>query len=145
MNYARIVIAAVVAWLVDSVYGFAVYGKGLESEFLRYPGVFRSMDGVMAYFPVMLAGGLIGMLALAYIFAKGYERGSGLQQGLRFGLVLAVFELGFFSMGLYATLNIGRKIAVEMAAAGIVEALVIGAVLGLVYKPSGIAVSTARV
>ena len=136
MNMSRLAMAAVAAWIVDSVYGYCVYGVGLASEFARYPGVFRPMDAVNGNLLLMFAGSLLGFFALAYIFAKGHEGGNGLAEGLRFGFVLAVFEFGMISIGNYAVMNIGRKIAVEMAVAGFVEGLLAGAVLGLVYKPA---------
>ena len=36
----------------------------------------------------------------------------------------------------YATLNIGRRLAAMTGAAGFVEWLVIGVIIGLVYKPA---------
>ncbi len=139
MNWSRLALAAVAAWIVDSVYGFAVYAKALESEFARFPGVFRPMDVVNGNLPLMFAGSLLAFFALAYIFAKGHEGGNGLAEGLRFGFVLAVFEFGAISIGNYGVMNIGRKIAVETAVAGFVEALISGAVLGLVYQPAALA------
>ena len=135
MNMSRVAAAAVVAWVVDGLYGFVVYGKALESEFNRYPGVFRSTQTVMGNMPLMFAGLLIAFFALAYIFAKGHEGGNGVAEGVRFGIVLGVFMFGMISIGNYCVLNIGRKIAAEMAVAGFVESIVIGAVLGAVYQP----------
>jgi hypothetical protein len=136
MNMSRVAAAAVVAWVVDGLYGFVVYGKALESEFNRYPGVFRSTEAVMGNMPLMLGGMLIAFFALAYIFAKGHEGGNGVAEGVRFGLVLGLFTFGAISVGNYCVLNVGRKIAVEMAVAGFVEAIIIGVVLGLVYQPA---------
>ena len=135
MNWSRLALAAVVAWVVDAVYGYCVYGVALIGELARYPGVFRPMDAVNAQLPLMFAGSLIGFFALAYIFAKGHEGGSGIAEGLRFGFVIAVFEFGLISVGNYAVLNIGRRIAAEMAVAGFAEAILSGVVLGLVYTP----------
>ena len=113
MNVSRVALAAVAAWIVDAVYGFCVYGKALESEFARYPDVFRPMAAMNGNLPLMFAGSLLAFFALAYIFAKGHEGGSGLAEGLRFGFVVGVFEFGVMSIGNYATLNVGRKIAVH--------------------------------
>ena len=44
MNYTRLVIAAVAAWVVDAAYGFLVWGQVLNGEFGRYPAVFRAAD-----------------------------------------------------------------------------------------------------
>ena len=136
MNYARLVLAAVAATVFDSLYGFLVYGMLMVPEFERYPGVFRSADAGMGFLPLMFAGLLIAILAAAMIYAKGYEGGSGLAEGARFGLLLAVFVVFAFVAVNYATLNIGRKLAVMTAAAGFVEWLLIGTIIGLVYKPA---------
>jgi hypothetical protein len=135
VNNRSLAIAAVVAWVVDSVYGFLVFGLALNSEFARYPGVFRSFDAVGTMLPLMFGSSLLGMLFVAYIFAKGHEGRSGLQEGMRFGVVLASFELFAISIPSYVIYNIGRKIAVESAVAGFVDAVIIGIVLGLIYKP----------
>jgi hypothetical protein len=136
MNMSRLALAAVAAWIVDSIYGYCVYGQALMGEFASYPGVFRSMEAVNGKLPLMFAGSLLGFFALAYIFAKGHEGGNGLAEGLRFGVVLAIFEFGMISIGNYAVMNIGRKLAVEMAIAGFVEGVLSGVVLGLVYRPA---------
>jgi hypothetical protein len=36
----------------------------------------------------------------------------------------------------YATLNIGRRHSLEMAIAGFIEWMLVGIIIGLVYKPS---------
>jgi len=137
MNYARLALAAVAATLFDAVYGFLVYGMLLAHEFERYPGVYRSNDAGQAFLPLMFGGLLIAIVAVAIIYAKGYEGGSGVAEGARFGLLLGVFVVFAFAGVNYATLNIGRKLTVMVAAAGFIEWLGIGTVIGLVYKPAG--------
>jgi hypothetical protein len=136
MNYGRVALAAIVAWIVDSVYGFLVFGLALQGEFARYPAVFRPFEDVSGMLPLMFGGSLLGFFALAYIFAKGHEGGSGLQEGLRFGIVLAIFELGAFSISSYVIYRYGRKLAVEEAIAGFVEAIIVGILFGLTYRPA---------
>jgi hypothetical protein len=136
MNYARLVLAAVAATVFDACYGFLVYGMAMAPEFARYPGIYRGEDSGPAFLPLMFAGLFIAILAAALIYAKGYEGGSGLAEGARFGLLLGVFVVFTTASVNYATLNVGRKIAVMTAAAGLVEWLVIGTIIGLVYKPA---------
>ena len=69
----------------------------------------------------MFAGILVGMFAVAYIYAKGYEGGSGLQEGLRFGLLIGIFNAGYFIGVDYGILNIGGRLALSMALAGLGE------------------------
>jgi hypothetical protein len=135
MNYARLALAAVAATVFDACYGFLVYGVLLAPEFARYPGVYRSNEAGQAYLPLMFVGVLIAIVAVAIIYAKGYEGGSGLAEGARFGLLLGVFVVFAFASVNYATLNVGRRLAVMVAAAAFFEWLVVGMVIGLVYKP----------
>jgi hypothetical protein len=142
MNMTRVAIGAFVAWIVDMVYGFVVYGMLLNGQFSRYPAVFRPADTITGMMPIMAAGGLLAMFALAYMYAKGYEGGSGVMEGLRFGLLLGIFAVGYIAVGDYVVLNIGRKLALSMAAAGLVEFSLVGLAIGAVYqapRPAGTA------
>jgi hypothetical protein len=136
MNYARLALAAVAATIFDAMYGFLVYGMLLAPEFGRYPGVYRSNEAGMPFLPLMFAGLFIAIVAVAIIYAKGYEGGSGAAEGARFGFLLGVFVVFAFVAVNYAVLNVGRKIAVMTAAAGFVEWLAIGLVIGLIYRPT---------
>ena len=136
MNYTRLAVAAVVATIVDMIYGYVVYGVVLAGEFGRYPGVFRAMEAVTPNLALMAAGVLVAMLALAYIYGKGYEGGSGFQEGMRFGGLVGIFGAGYIAVGDYVVMNIGRRVAVAMAVAGLVEFAVVGITIGLMYKPA---------
>jgi|SRR6516225_4335156 hypothetical protein len=134
MNYPRLAIAAVVATVFDAMYGYLVYGVLFAPEFARYPGVYRSAEAGQAYLPLMFGGLLIAIVAAAIVYAKGYEGGTGVAEGMRFGVLLGLFVVFTFPSVNYATLNIGRKLAAMTAAAGFVEWLFIGTIIGLVYK-----------
>jgi hypothetical protein len=136
MNYARIAIAAVAATLVDGVYGFLVYGVLLANDFAAFPGVYRQAEAGQAYLPIMFGFLFVALLAVATIYAKGYEGGSGVAEGARFGVLMGIFVATAFAGVNYATLNIGRRHSLVMAAAAFVEWTLIGIVIGLVYKPS---------
>jgi hypothetical protein len=139
MNYGRLVLAAVVATVVDAVYGFLVWGTLLAGEFSRYPYVYRPPEIAPSYVPFIFCGVLLAMFTAAYVYAKGYEGGPGLQEGMRFGVCLGVFVVGAAYFVDYAVLNIGRKLAASMAVAGFVEWLIAGTVIGVLYKPVGTA------
>ena len=135
MNVSRLALAAVLGTVVDMTYGFVVYGMLLANQFGQYPGVYRPADD-MSHMPVLIAGAFIAVLAATFIYGKGYEGRSGVEEGLRFGAVIGLFGVGYSAMVSYAVLNIGRRLAVGLAAAGFVEWLVVGLVIGLVYKPA---------
>ena len=134
MNYGRLALAAVAAWLVDAVYGFVVYGNVLSSEFGRYPGIYRPSSDT-SHMPFLFAGILLAMFVASYMYAKGYEGGSGVQEGMRFGVLIGLLSVGYVGLVNYAVMNLGRRLAASMAIAGLVEWTVAGIVIGAVYKP----------
>jgi len=139
MNFGRVAAAAVAATAWDAIYGFCVYGILIAPEFAKYPAVYRSNEAGMAFLPMMFAGILVAMVVATLIYAKGYEGGSGVAEGARFGFLLAVFIVCVFVGVNYATLNINKKITGMLAVAGFIEWLVAGIVIGLVYKPDAAA------
>ena len=139
MNFARIALAAVVATVVDAVFGVVVYGNLLTAEFGQYPNVYRPMDTQMAYMPALFGGIFIAMIGAAAIYAKGYEGGNGLKEGFRFGLLIALVTMGYAAIVGYSMTNIGRNLGLLMAAAVFVEWVVAGVVIGLMYKPAATA------
>jgi len=135
MNYTRIVVAAVVATVVDAAYGFLVWGQVLSGEFARYPNIYRPNDDMSAM-PLMFAGIFVGLLFASWIYAKGYEGGSGLTEGLKFGVIMGLFLAAYFSGVNYGIMRIGKKMALTYAAGGFGEWLLVGTAIGLVYKPA---------
>jgi hypothetical protein len=138
MNYGRLLMAAVAATIVDGIYGFVVYGNLLTSQFAQYPGVFRPADVGMSFMPYLFGGIFVAMLGAAFIYAKGYEGGSGVAEGARCGAALGVFAIGYAVIVAYATTNVGTRLTCLMAAAAFGEWIINGIVIGLVYKRAGV-------
>jgi hypothetical protein len=133
MNFMRLALAALAAVIADFVYGFAVYGNLLTGSFLAQGAIYRPAEAQMAYMPMGAAGLALAMAAAAMLFAVSVFR--GLSGGLQFGLLIAVFSIGTNVVVNYATLNMTEDHAARMVLASLGEWLVVGAVLGLVYKP----------
>jgi hypothetical protein len=136
MNYARLALAAVVATVVDGVYGFVVYGNIISAEFGKYPAIYRSAESQSAYLPGMFVGILFAMFVASYLYAKGYEGGNGLQEGMRFGVLVGLVMVGYVSGVNYAIMNIGKRMAGYYALAGLVEWVVVGMAIGFIYRPA---------
>src|SRR5262245_176694 len=136
MNYGRLALAAVVATVVDAVYGFLVYGNIISSEFARYPAIYRSSDAQTAYLPMMSVVILFAMLFASSLYAKGYEGGNGLQEGMRFVVLVGLVMVGYVAVVNYAIMNIGKRMALYYALAGLVEWVVVGMTIGFVYRPA---------
>jgi len=136
MNYGRIAIAAVAATVGYYVYGFLVEGLLIRKDFSPYTAVYRPADTVMGYMPLGFACTLIATFVIAMMYAKGYEGGSGAVEGFRFGVLVGIFVLCTVVGANYVTLNIGRKLALELGASTLVQWTTVCVVIGLIYKPA---------
>jgi hypothetical protein len=137
MNYGRIFLAALGALLAYFVIGGLsfVLVPSLKNEFLRYPAVYRSQEGIKSVMPAGMAAMFVAIFALAVIYARLYRGGSGLAEGASFGALIGVFAIGSFVVHNYVNLNIGVKLTIQQSVAYFLEWLVVGIVIGLIYKP----------
>ena len=135
MNHSRIALSAVAATIVFFICGFLIFGLLIGQDFAPYAVVYRSQAGMQQHAPIGIISSFIAMFVMSFIYAKGYEGGSGLMEGFRFGALIGLFLACKCVADEYVTLNIGAKLAVEMAAGVLVEMAIVGMVIGMVYKP----------
>ncbi len=139
MNYSRLALSAVGATVAYFALGFVLFALSpLRNEFLKYPALYRSQEGIKSVMPIGMAAMFIAMLVLAAIYALAYRGGSGFVEGTRFGVLVGVFAVCSFVIHNYVNLNIGLKLTLGQAVAYFVEWTVVGIVIGLIYKPVGI-------
>ena len=86
--------------------------------------------------PVGMAAMFLSMLVLAVIYAMLYKGGSGVAESARFGGLIGVFAVCAFVVHNYVNLNIGLKLTLEQAAAYLVEWIIAGIVIGVIYRPA---------
>ncbi|SRR5579864_1755015 len=135
MNYGRIVLAAIGGMVVFFVLGGLLQATPLAKEYGAYPGVFRQKDAIMSRMPIGITGILVAILAVAVIYATTYSGGSGLAAGARLGVLVGIFAACAFEAHNFTILNIGSRIALELAATAIVQWTLITMAIGLIYKP----------
>jgi hypothetical protein len=138
MNLTRVALAGLggfVAYFVLGGLSFVVL-PSLKTEFLKYPAVYRSQEGIKSAMPVGMAAMFVAILALAMIYAMFSQSGSGAVQGARFGALIGVFAVGSFVVHNYVNLNIGVALTVQQAMAYFVEWTITGMAIGLIYRPA---------
>jgi hypothetical protein len=79
---------------------------------------------------------LVAIVVLAVLYAKIYHGGSGVVEGARFGALIGVFAIGTFTVHNYVNLNIGWKLTVQQSVAYFIQWVVVGIVIGLIYRPA---------
>jgi hypothetical protein len=139
MNFGRIAAAAVVAWIVSLPVGFFVNTVLLADIYAANQSALRPEAEMNASLPLGFAFLLIGFFAFAYAYAKGYEGGNGVMEGIRFGVVVAVMLAGFGLIWQYILFPVNATYAAAIIIDSIVEFSIYGAIVGAIYKPSTVA------
>jgi hypothetical protein len=138
MNFGRIVLATVGGMVAYFAAGFAIFGLApqMANEFQKYSAVYRSREGQMAAMPAGMVAMLVAIFVLAMLYAMGYHGRTGIAEGARFGALIGVFVVCAFVVHNHMLLNIGMTLTLMQAAAYFIQWLIVGTVIGLLYKPS---------
>lgn len=137
MNIMRIFLAAIGAFVAYFILGglfFAVLPT-MKSEFMKYPLVYRTQEGIRSVMPAGMAAMFVAMVVLAVLYAMMYRGGWGWMDGLQFGALIGLFAVCSFVIHNYVNLNIGLTLTVQQSVAYFVEWTVVGMVIGLIYRP----------
>jgi hypothetical protein len=134
MNWTRIALSSLAGLVAYFVYGGVVTGVFLKKDYLPYAVVFRPAHQIMKLFPFGIATTFLAIAVFAIIYARGADPAAGWAAGVRFGALIGTFMLFAHVAHNYVNLNIGCKLALEMAAAELVQWTIVGLVIGLVYK-----------
>ena len=129
-------------WLIASIAVFVVLSilEFLVGRFLLGPWVAQLMPAAPQPENMMMArlwiylGRLISSVMFAFVFTQGYEGKPGIGEGLRYGLWIALMvQLPVFFTSLVTT-SFGVDFLITRLVASVVQMLVCGVVVGLIYK-----------
>jgi hypothetical protein len=135
MNFPRVALAAVAAWVLYFGFGYVVHGVLLRDLYMEHVAHVRPEAEAQAILPVAFGFSLIGFFAFAYAYAKGYEGSSGVQEGLRFGVLVGILLCCFAGIWQYMVWPAHTSLLIAWLIDYIVEFAIYGAVVGAIYKP----------
>lgn len=93
MNCSRIFLAALGAFVAYFAAGGAASAvPSLREEFLNYPAVYRSREGIMSVLPYGMAAMFVAKIALAALYSMLYKAGSGMVPGAGFGALIGIYR-----------------------------------------------------
>lgn len=139
MNFPRVAMAAIAAWILSLPIGYLVNEVILADVFAANAAALRPHDVILSNLPLGFGFMLVGFFAFAYAYAKGYEGGSGVLEGVRFGVLVAVMLDCFVMVWWYATVPINATMFIASCIDAIVEYSIYGAVVAAIYKPVAVA------
>lgn len=133
MNFPRLAVAAASAWIAFVAIGSLVHGVLLADLYAEQASGVRAEGEAHPALGFGLA--LIGFFAFAYAYAKGYEGGRGTQEGMRFGVLVALMLVSFAAVWGYIVFPISAGLAAALAIDYVVEFAIYGMIVGAVYRP----------
>jgi hypothetical protein len=136
MNIKRVALAALACWVLYMALSYVVHGVLLKPTYLKYAGAMREEAQAASILPIGFGAALVGFLAFAYAYAKGYEGGSGVQEGLRFGVLVAVMICGFAVVWEYMVWPMGPRLFGAWVVDYFVEFSIYGMLTGAIYRPA---------
>ena len=87
---AKFWISAVFMAVLSLALGFVVHGWLLAPDYQRLSSLFRGEADAQAFFPLMIVAHLLVGVAFTWIYLKGRKAKPFLEQGVHFGLAVAV-------------------------------------------------------
>lgn len=132
INTKRLVLAFVAALVVDSIYGFGVFGVALHDFHAKYP-TWLKPEGELNMVRMFLTGAVnMALVSLFYaLFAR--NRASSLATGLLFGALLGLIA-GWVPQASNQLLFRDYPFYMVWAPAIFFEYVLVGAVNGLIYR-----------
>jgi hypothetical protein len=137
VNYAHIALASAGATVAYFVFGFAMFAAlpAMKSEFMKYPGVYRSEKAMMKVMPYGMVAILISIVVVAVLYARAYPAG-GIASGACLGALIGLFAVCTFVVHNYVNLNIGLVLTLYQGVTYFVQWVIVGTAIGLIYRPS---------
>ena len=135
MNYPRLVLAAVAALVTFFAWGFLTEGWLIRKDFASSAALYRTSVLQMKYMPLGLASIFVALLVAVVLYAGWCSGTYGAVRGLQFGLLMGVFVACVHPISNLITMNMDKKLGLEIAASNAIGWVLAGLVIGLVYKP----------
>jgi hypothetical protein len=126
----KVLLGTVAVFITFEVLDYLIHSVLLASAYASVSSLWRpDMESKMW---IMHLVSLIGSFFFAFIFSKGYEK-KGIGEGLRYGFYIGFWMSTGFAYGTYSMIAIPYTMALQWFIYGVIEYLVAGVVLALVF------------
>ncbi len=136
LNVKQWIIASIAVFVGMSILEFIIHGVILSSWYMETPQYWRPDQEMMGLMHWMYVGYAIFALVFTLIYSKGYEGKPGLGEGIRFGFWVGILLHLPKMFILHAVYPYPGKILVTWMVGGLVESIILGAIVAMIYKSS---------
>jgi len=132
MNWKRFWVTSLVVFVVGMAMSTVIDRFILMRDYEKLNNLWRPDIMSKAWMSYVI--GLLAALMFTLIFIKGRE-GKGIQEGVRFGIIIWLFMTVTFSLNLWFLFPIPLALAVKWILYGLLTNLVEGILAAVIYKP----------
>src|SRR6059036_4260525 len=130
----RFIVAFIAAYVFMFFWGWFLNGVLLKDIYAQTPNLWRSQSEMMSLFHWIIIGQALIVFAFIMIYASGFA-GGGVIAGIQLGVLLEIAAIGM-RMGFYAVQPIPGKLILYGSIGGVIEMVIVGAMVGAIYKPA---------
>jgi len=134
MNWKKFFIAFTAAYIFIFFWGWLLNGVVLKDVYAQTPSLWRSQTEMMSLFHWIIIGQALIVFSFVMIYAIGFA-GGGVTAGIRLGILLEIAGIGM-RLGFYAVQPIPGKLILYGSLSGLIEMIIVGAMVGAIYKPA---------
>ena len=106
---------------------------------MRKRRIWRSQSEMMSLFHWIIIGQALLIFAFVAIYASGFA-GGGIMAGIRLGILLEIAAIGM-RLAIYAIQPFPGKLIIYGSVSGLIEMIIVGAIVGAIYKPAAVRAS----
>src|SRR5947207_13732257 len=129
----RFILAFIAAYIFIFFWGWLLNGVFLKDVYAETPNLWRPQSEMMSLFHWILLGQALIVFAFVMIYVSGFA-GGGVIAGVRLGILLEIAAIGM-RLGFYAVQPIPGKLILYGSIGGLVEMVIVGAMVGAIYNP----------
>jgi hypothetical protein len=130
----RFILAFIAAYIFIFFWGWVLNGVVLKDVYAQTPNLWRPQSEMMSLFHWIIIGQALVVFAFVMIYASGFT-GSGVAAGIKLGILLEIGAIGM-RLGFYAVQPFPGKLVLYGSIGGLIEMVIVGAIVGAIYKPA---------
>jgi len=129
----RFIVAFIAAYIFTFFWGWLLNGILLKDIYAETPNLWRSQSEMLSLFHWIVIGQALVIFAFVMIYASDLA-GGGVVAGIRLGILLEIAAIGM-CLAIYAVQPFPGKLIVYGSISGLIEMIIVGAIVGAIYKP----------
>jgi len=133
MNIKRLILAILAGWLVIFATDFLIHELWLGPLYQATKPLWRPEDEMHTRLCWMFLAQFLIVATFVTVWAKGFA-GRGIGAAVSFGLLMGVFQQTWVII-LFVVMPLPAELAAKWFVSGLVQAVLLGIVTSLVYKP----------